>query len=83
LIGIAIKNKDVLFTSKPNKDFNYNSNLDIETTLPLLTIPLIENDFVLGVIQVRITILKLIKHHINYIYYYITVREFKWWATKK
>ena len=52
LIGTAVKRKEILFTPKPTNDVNYNSNYDIETTLPLLTIPLIENEFILGVIQV-------------------------------
>ena len=47
LIGVALKCKDVLFSSKPLSDPDYNSNIDIDTTLPLLTIPLIgEHEFI-------------------------------------
>jgi len=56
VIGVAAKRKEVVFTSKPLNDVDYNSNIDIETTLPLLTIPLIDDstqdNFVLGIIQV-------------------------------
>ncbi len=53
LIGLAVKHQKVLFCIKPTNDVDYNSKYDIETTLPILTIPMIDKDFLLGVIQVN------------------------------
>ena len=52
VIGFVIEHKNLYEAIDPREDLNYNPNLDLNTDLPLLTVPILDEDkTVLGVFQ--------------------------------
>lgn len=52
IIGFVIEHKNLYEAIDPRDDLNYNPNLDLNTDLPLLTVPILDEDkTVLGVFQ--------------------------------
>ena len=52
IIGFVIEHKNIYEAIDPKKDINYNPLLDIDTELPLITVPILdENKTILGIFQ--------------------------------
>ena len=53
IVGFVVEHKNIYETNDPKRDLNYNPQLDLNTELPLLTVPVLDEDkMILGIFQV-------------------------------